>query len=210
MTTPTEFWEDRYRGSDRVWSGNPNPLLVREVEGLTPGTALDLGCGEGADAVWLAKQGWETTGVDISETALERAAQHAEEAGVTVRWERHELGVTFPEGQYDLVNAQFLQSPVELARDEILRSAAAAVAPGGTLLLVMHANWPSWQHEHEHPFKADFPTLEEVVEVLALPDTWRLETLEAVERPVSSPDGRHGARADNVWRWTRLHSGQRP
>lgn len=100
--TPTdaELWDERYRESTRIWSGNPNTALVREVEGLTPGRALDLGCGEGADAVWLARWGWRVTATDISRVALERAAEHAAEAGVRelVDWQFHDLGVSFPEG----------------------------------------------------------------------------------------------------------------
>ncbi|MFD9816530.1 class I SAM-dependent methyltransferase [Streptomyces sp. NPDC059080] len=201
-TDPARFWEDRYRDSDRVWSGNPNPLLVREVDGLTPGTALELGCGEGADAVWLAGRGWHVTGVDISATALRRAAAHAAAAGVAARsaWQRHELGVTFPEGTYDLVSVQFLQSPVALDQDRVLRLAAEAVAPGGTLLLVLHGGWPSWQGEHDHPFDAVFPTLDGVLDRLALPETWRVVTREAVERPAPSPTGGPGTRVDLVWR----------
>lgn len=207
-TSPTEaalFWEQRYRDSDRVWSGKPNPLLVREVTGLTPGTALDLGCGEGADAVWLARQGWRVTGVDIAQTALERAAAHAAQAGMAERtsWQRHELGVTFPAGRYDLVSAQFLQSPVALDQDAVLRRAAAAVAPGGTLLVVMHGGWPSWQGEHDHPFDAVFPTLDGVLESLALPAGWRVQTREAVRRPCPSPEGVPGTRVDNLWRLSR-------
>ncbi|WP_399084058.1 class I SAM-dependent methyltransferase [Streptomyces sp. BBFR2] len=204
-TDPARFWEARYRDSERVWSGDPNPLLVREVTALTPGTALELGCGEGADAVWLAGRGWHVTGVDISATALERAAAHAADAGVTERtdWQRHELGVTFPEGTYDLVSAQFLQSPVALDQGRVLAPAARAVAPGGTLLLVLHGGWPSWQGEHDHPFDAVFPTLDGVLEQLALPDTWQVETREAVERPAPSPEGAPGTRVDLVWRLRR-------
>jgi SAM-dependent methyltransferase len=199
--TATEFWEARYRDRGRLWSGRPNALLVREASDLPPGTALDLGCGEGADAVWLASRGWQVTGVDISHTALERAAGHAAEAGVTDRtaWERHELGETFPEGAFDLVNAQFLQSPVALDQQLILRQAAAAVAPGGTLLLVMHANWPSWQSEP--PFEAEFPTLDSVLDELALPQAdWSVETLDTVRSASMSPDCVEGFRYDNVWR----------
>ncbi|MCW5249774.1 class I SAM-dependent methyltransferase [Streptomyces sp. SHP 1-2] len=199
-----EFWESRYRGADRVWSGRPNELLVREVAGLTPGTALDLGCGEGADAVWLALEGWRVTGADISATALRRAAGHAADAGVGDRtgWERHELGRTFPEGVFDLVSAQYLQSPVELDRRAVLRDAARAVAPGGTLLLVMHAAWPSWQTEP--PFDAVFPTLDEVLAELGLPeDEWTVGTRETVRRPSASPDGVPGHRDDHVWRLRR-------
>ncbi|MEU4892524.1 class I SAM-dependent methyltransferase [Streptomyces sp. NPDC044780] len=204
-TDPTLFWEERYRAGERLFSGNPNPLLVRETSDLTPGDALDLGCGEGGDARWLASRGWRVTGVDISTTALARAAAHVAEAGFAeqVTFERHELGVTFPEGSFDLVSAQFLQSPVTLDQDGVLKRAAEAVAPGGTLLVVMHAGWPSWMAEHEYPFDAVFPTLQGVLAALALPPTWRVETLEAVERPFPSPDSRPGTRVDNVWRLTR-------
>ncbi|KOG42510.1 class I SAM-dependent methyltransferase [Streptomyces resistomycificus] len=210
-TQPTEaadFWEARYRDSDRVWSGRPNPLLVREASDLTPGAALDLGCGEGADAVWLAARGWQVTGVDISPTALERAAAHAAEAGVGDRttWERHELGATFPQGSFDLVNAQFLQSPVPLARERVLRQAADAVVAGGTLLIVMHGGWPSWQSEP--PFEADFPTLEGTLAELALPEAdWSVETMAAVRKECVSPQGAVGFREDNVWR-LRRHRGR--
>lgn len=196
-----EFWEARYRDGGRLWSGRPNALLVREAFDLVPGTALDLGCGEGADAVWLASRGWQVTGVDISHTALERAAGHSAEAGVSDRtgWERHELGETFPKGSFDLVNAQFLQSPVALDQQLILRQAAEAVTAGGTLLLVMHANWPSWQTEP--PFEAEFPTLRGVLDELALPQThWTVETLDTVRSVSVSPEGVEGFRDNHVWR----------
>ncbi|GAA3290692.1 class I SAM-dependent methyltransferase [Streptomyces cinereospinus] len=171
------------------------------MTGLTPGTALDLGCGEGADAVWLASQGWRVTGVDISPTALERAARHAADAQVDDRtaWERHELGRTFPEGTFDLVNAQYLQSPVHLDQQTVLRRAAAAVAEHGTLLIVMHAGWPSWQTRP--PFEAVFPTLDSVPAALALPeDGWAVRTARTVRRTSVSPDGEEGFREDHVWR----------
>lgn len=201
---PVEFWESRYRGSGRVWSGRPNELLVREASGLTPGTALDLGCGEGGDAVWLASRGWRVTGVDISATALERAAAHAAEAGVGDRatWERHELGRSFPEGRFDLVSAHYLQSPVALDQRGVLRRAAAAVAAGGTLLVVLHAGWPSWQTEP--PFDAEFPTLDGLLADLGLPAAeWTVETRETVRRASASPEGVEGHREDHVWRLRR-------
>ena len=205
MTTPQQSWEERYRAAERVFSGNANALLVREATGLAPGTALDLGCGEGGDVLWLAGRGWQVTGVDIAETALRRAAARAAEAGLAdrVAFARHELGVSFPEGSFDLVSAQYLQSPVALDQDGVLSRAAAAVAPGGTLLVVMHAGWPSWMAPGDYPFDAVFPTLAGVLKALALPPSWRVETAEAVERPAASPDGRPGTRTDNVWRLTR-------
>ncbi|MFC8570449.1 class I SAM-dependent methyltransferase [Streptomyces sp. NPDC057245] len=202
--TAAEFWEARYRDTGRVWSGRPNPLLVREASDLAPGTALDLGCGEGADAVWLASRGWRVTGVDISATALDRAAAHAAEVGVgdRVAWERHELGHSFPEGSFDLVSAQYLQSPVALDQQTVLRAAARAVGEGGTLLLVLHAGWPSWQTEP--PFDAVFPTLDGVLAELGLPaDEWTVGAKETVRRPSSSPQGVEGFREDHVWRLRR-------
>ncbi|MDR7301169.1 class I SAM-dependent methyltransferase [Haloactinomyces albus] len=204
-SAPRQFWEERYRADERIWSGDPNPLLVREISALEPGNALDLGCGEGGDVLWLASHGWRVTGVDISATALGRAATHAAEAGLAEQtaFEQHELGMTFPEGSFDLVSAQFLQSPVALDQDGVLKRAAEAVAPGGTLLVVMHAGWPSWMEEHEYPFDAVFPTLQGLLAMLALQNTWRVGTLEAVERPSPSPDGKPGTRVDNVWRLAR-------
>ncbi|MFJ1915620.1 class I SAM-dependent methyltransferase [Streptomyces sp. NPDC088147] len=200
-----QFWEDFYRAKDAVWSGNANPVLVREITGLAPGTALDLGCGEGADAIWLALGGWRVTAVDVSSTALDRAAGHAAAAGVADRvdWQRHDLGVSLPTGTFDLVSAQFLHSPLEIPRDRILRSAASAVAPGGTLLVVGHAGRPSWADDDTHD--ARFPTNEEALDALALPDgQWRVERQETLERFLTAPDGRPGTVTDNLLRVRRL------
>ena len=170
-----EHWEDFYAGGKARWSGRPNVSLVEEAEGLAPGTALDLGCGQGGDAIWLATQDWTVTAADISANALEIAARHAAEAGVEVAWERHDLSVSQPAGSFDLVAASFLHSDVELPRARILRAAAGAVAPGGALVIVGHA--PSPEHPHH-----DLPAPEQVVEELALGDGWELRTCELRER----------------------------
>ncbi|CAM5397461.1 class I SAM-dependent methyltransferase [Streptomyces atroolivaceus] len=196
--TDAEMWDDRYRESDRIWSGNPNVALVREVEGLTPGRVLDLGCGEGADAVWLARTGWKVTATDISRVALERAAVHAADAGVADRidWQWHDLGASFPEGEYDLVSAQFLHSMGDLPREEILRRAAAAVAPGGVLLIVGHAGFPSWEHDHPD---MELPTTDEVLASLELPEgEWDVLLSEEHERIQNDPDGNPTTRTDNA------------
>ena len=183
-----EFWEDFY-GGERRWSGKPNASLVEEVAELEPGTALDLGCGEGGDAIWLAAQGWTVTGADISQTALDIGARHAAEAGVTVAWERHDLSVSQPAGTFHLVTTSFLHSKVELPRARILRAAAGAVAPGGTLLIIGHA--PSAEHHHAE----DLPGPDEVVDELALPgDGWQ---------PVTSGLRERGGRVDTVVRFFR-------
>ncbi len=134
-------WEERYSGPEKVWSGNPNAQLVAEVSGLTPGTALDVGCGEGGDVIWLARQGWTVTGADFSANALARAARHAEQAGVADRTDWWQVDArTFTAGgrSYDLVTSHFLHPP-DGGMVEVTRRLAAAVAPGGHLLVVGHA-----------------------------------------------------------------------
>jgi SAM-dependent methyltransferase len=165
-----DYWNSFYAEHDQIWSGRPNVVLVDEVSDLPPGRALDLGCGEGADAIWLAQQGWAVTAADISSVALERAAQHAKDAGVDGRidWQQHELGQSFPVGEFDLVSAQFLHSKTELSRDTILRSAASVVARNGVLLIEGHLGFPPGEH-NPHP-DIHFPTPDEVIASLALPD----------------------------------------
>ncbi|MFC4061327.1 SAM-dependent methyltransferase [Planomonospora corallina] len=202
-----EFWDARYGGShQRVWSGDPNVALVAEGSDLEPGRALDLGCGEGGDAIWLARRGWRVTAVDISGVVLERAARSAEEAGVAGRidWQRHDLGVSFPEGEFDLVSAHFLHSPgAGMPREKILRAAASAVAPGGVLLIVGHAGPPPWDPDG-YP-EVHLPTPQEVLEGLALPrDGWRVLRCEEYEREQAGPEGRPFTRTDNVLKVRRL------
>ncbi|WP_328323810.1 methyltransferase domain-containing protein [Kribbella sp. NBC_00382] len=203
--TAEEYWNDRYRESTRIWSGNPNVELVNEVSGMTPGTALDLGSGEGGDAIWLAKQGWRVTAVDVSAVALERAAQHAAEAGVgeQIDWQQHELGKSFPDGTFDLVSAQFLHSTVDLPREEILRTAAEAVAPGGVLLIEGHLDWPESLKHGDHP-DVHFPTPDEVIADLRLDDgRWEILVSRAHDRE-QVVDGETLARRDSTVKARRL------
>ncbi|MEU2042177.1 class I SAM-dependent methyltransferase [Nocardia niwae] len=204
-TTPTtvDYWESFYQERTQVWSGRPNFLLVREIEGVAPGRALDLGCAEGADAIWLAERGWQVTAVDVSETALARARANAarQELSGEIDWQRHDLDHTFPAGQFDLVSAQYLHSPLaqDGERTRILRRAAEAVAPGGLLLIVGHAEWPTWVVEP--PADLHFPTTAEVRADLALdPATWRVEVDEVAEREHAGPEGQPGTRKDNILR----------
>ncbi|MFJ6796733.1 SAM-dependent methyltransferase [Streptomyces sp. NPDC091268] len=200
-----EFWDGRYNESTRIWSGEPNALLVREAADLAPGRALDLGCGEGADSVWLARRGWRVTGSDISKVALGRAAGHAEEAGVADRvdWQRHDFAESFPEGEFDLVSACFLHSYGDFPRDRILRRAAAAVAPGGVLLVVGHAGGPSWD-PHAHA-EIGFPTPQEVLAQLELPaGAWEVLLAAGHVQALTDPEGRPATRPDNVLKVRRL------
>lgn len=134
-------WEERYSGEEKVWSGNPNAQLVAEVSGLTPGTALDVGCGEGGDVIWLAQRGWRVTGADFSANGLARAARHAEEAGVADRTDWWQVDArTFEAGgrSFDLVTTHFLHPP-DGGMTEVAGRLCEAVAPGGHLLVVGHA-----------------------------------------------------------------------
>jgi thioredoxin reductase/SAM-dependent methyltransferase len=186
-----EAWEERYRGKPAVWSGRPNPQLVAEAEGLTAGRALDVGCGEGADAVWLARRGWQVTAVDISTVALDRAAGHAADAGVAgqVTFRHADLRREAPEQRaYDLVSAQFMHLP-PAARRELYAHLAGAVAPGGTLLIVGHhpsdlASGAGRMHFPEMLF-----TAEEIADSLDAGD-WEVLVTDARPRPSTDPDGR--------------------
>jgi trans-aconitate methyltransferase len=187
--TPAEAWEFRYQESPKRWSGNPNATLVDVVAPLTPGRAVDLGCGEGADAIWLARQGWTVLGVDISPTAVTRARGAALEAGVDgrVTFAAHDLSTWEPEGEIDLVTASFFHSREELPRTEILRRAAAHVAPGGHLAIVSHAAPPPWsEHAHHDELLLD---ADGEVAALALGDDWEVVLAEHRERAATSPAG---------------------
>jgi len=203
--SPEEFWESFYGRDDRVWSGEPNADLVREAAGLPAGNALDLGCGEGTDAVWLAARGWTVTGVDISRTALDRCARHAEDAGVAdrIHWERHDLGDTFPEGTFDLVSAHFLHAPVDLPREPILRRAAGAVAPGGVLLIVGHTGRVPWT-DPDRPGPS-FPEPAEILRDLELEEgRWQVLTDREHHRSRTGPDGQERPRVDHTLALRRL------
>ncbi|MDQ8044428.1 MAG: class I SAM-dependent methyltransferase [Solirubrobacteraceae bacterium] len=202
-TTAAAWWEDRYASGATRWSGNANDLLVREVEGLAPGRALELGCGTGGDAIWLAAQGWQVVGVDIAQAALDQAAVHAAEAGVdgAVTWERHDVEESFPAGEFDLVSACYLQSPKPFARLAALQAAAGAVAPGGSLVIVAHERFPSGNAPHPGNY---MPSTAELLADLALPeDGWSVETAESVERSRTKDDGELVEYADHVLRFTR-------
>jgi len=162
---------------------------VTEVAGLTPGRVLDVGCGEGADAVWLASRGWDVTALDVSSVALDRAATHAREAGVAIRWVHaglEEAGL--PPASFDLVSAQYpalLRTPDAAAERALL----AAVAPGGVLLLVHHAGMET-QHDHDSDFDPADYVWPSMVAAL-LDDDWKVEVDE--QRPRIAPDGGAGA-----------------
>jgi SAM-dependent methyltransferase len=187
-----EFWDARYASADAIWSGNPNEQLVTQVADLAPGTALEVGAGEGADAIWLAERGWRVTAVDISPVALERAARRAAEAGEStsdmVTWQQADiLAWTPPSAQFDLVSAHFVHLP-KAQRDVVYSRLAAAVRAGGRLLIVGHhpsdletalgrPNLPDWLF-----------TAEDIAELLDR-DEWELLVVAAAAREASGPRG---------------------
>ena len=131
-------WDERYGGDELLWTSAPNQFLVSEVAGLPAGSAVDLACGEGRNAVWLAEQGWVVTGVDFSSVGLAKAQRLAQSRQVDVRWVESAVQEwTAPADGFDLVAVFYLQLP-QPERSAALTVAAASVAPGGTLLVVAH------------------------------------------------------------------------
>ncbi|GAA1152781.1 class I SAM-dependent methyltransferase [Nesterenkonia lutea] len=203
---PKDFWENRYAGAERVWSGRVNATLSSLVADLPAGRSLDLGCGEGGDVLWLAGRGWEALGVDISATAVARARSHAEVedfAPGSAEFLVGELPEGMPAGPFDLITASFLQSPVALDRTEILRAAAQRVSIGGRLLVVSHATAPPWS-EHKHG-PEEMPTLDGDLQALHPRAEWELEVGELRERSAVGPDGQEASLEDLVILARRLH-----
>lgn len=182
-------WDDRYADRQQLWSGRPNGALVEEVAGLTPGRVLDVGCGEGADAVWLAHRGWDVTALEVSGVALERAVGHARDAGVAVRWVHATLtDAALPPASFDLVSAQYpalLRTPDAAAE----RALIEAVAVDGVLLLVHHAGMDTRQPDESGFDPADYVWPSMVTALLG--DDWVVETDE--QRARVAPDGGAGA-----------------
>ena len=185
-------FEQMYRATGALWSGRPNTQLVAEAAGLAPGTALDIGCGEGADAVWLARRGWQVTAVDFAATALQRGAAGAaaagEEVAARIEWLRADVTRWTPEpAGFDLVSAQFMHLPPE-ERGVLFARLAAAVRPGGTLLVVGHDFSDVAAGAHRPPEPERFFTAQEVADCLAAA-AWEVVVAEARPRPAAMHEG---------------------
>lgn len=181
-----EQWDERYRADELVWKAEPNRFLVEEVAGLAPGRALDLACGEGRNALWLAGKGWQVTAVDFSAVGLEKARRLASERELelilveadVVEWEP-------PVASFDLVVLMYLHLPAG-ARRRVLRAATRGLAPGATLLVVGHdsTNLTEGVGGPQDPAVLFGP--EDIVGDL---DGLEIERAERARRPVATGDG---------------------
>jgi len=198
VTAQDEFWNDLYSKASQTSSGKPGMALAQFAGPLSPGAALELGCAKGDDAVWLARRGWQVTAVDISSVVLEYAAENAQRAGVAERmkFEAHDLAISFPEGAYDLVTASFLHSPHAWPRTRVLARAASVVRPGGHLLIVEHGSYAPWSwSSNETPP----PTAEETFRAMDLAaDDWQRNCVCQIERAAKGPDGQTALVKDNI------------
>ena len=187
--TDAAFWDDRYRSVETDWSGEPNAQVVVELTGIAPARALDVACGEGMDAIWLAARGWHVTATDISAVALERNSKIDIRAEVMERidWFQADLITwTPPVASFDLVTAQFLHLP-PVIREAVFRKLAAAVKPAGTLLIVGHHPSDLQTTITRPPLPELFYTAEDVAALLE-PNRW--DTIVAAARPRNATDSK--------------------
>ena len=186
-----EQWNERYEGTELVWSAGPNQFVEAACRDLTPGRAIDLAAGEGRNAIWLAEQGWDATAVDFSDVAIDKAREIARRRGVDLTAEVADLDTYVPEpGGFDLVVVAYLHLPAERL-DPMLRRAAAAVAPDGTFLLIGH-DLSNLDGGHGGPQVPDVLTTPEQV-LAALGDGFDVGTAEVAERHVVTDDGQRTA-----------------
>jgi thioredoxin reductase/SAM-dependent methyltransferase len=189
-------WDHRYRG-DPMWSGSPNGTLVNEINGLIPGRALDVGAGEGGDALWLAEEGWRVTASDISQRALARVAAEAERRGARIDCHHADANAldAFEIGAFDLVSAQYASIP-RTPDGRAVRNLLSAVAPGGTLLVVSHdlepMRAPIDARAHSQAFDPDaYVRVEDFVAALVGSPAWDIEVHEKRPRPAGAAAASH-------------------
>ncbi|WP_330230530.1 class I SAM-dependent methyltransferase [Nocardia sp. NBC_00508] len=198
-TDAVTFWNGVYADRQAAADPRPNDLLAETVSSLSPGDALDLGCGDGGDALWLARRGWHVTAVDISAVAIERLISLAisRDLGDRIVAERHDLHESFPQGGFDLICAHYLHTPFDLDRATVLRVGAHALRPGGRLLVVDHGSTAPWSWNQDPGLR--YPTPHEVAAEIGLDrTTWRVERADAPRRSATGPDGRTAEVTDNV------------
>jgi SAM-dependent methyltransferase len=199
----SRFWAAQHeqRSSNRAQA---NPILVEMARDLAPGRALDLGSGQGDDAIWLALGGWQVTAVDIATIALDTLRSRAEAVGVADRIDpqRHDLSHSFPVGRFDLIAASYLHSPFHLPRRQILRHAANALTEGGVLLIVDHGSAAPWSWNQD-PNRHYASPLEVALELDLDPDHWTIARADAPSRLATGPNGETATVTDHVLAYRR-------
>lgn len=194
----SSWWDEHYGSAPALWSGKANPVLVAEVADLPPGRALDVGCGEGADTLWLAGRGWQVLGTDVSQVALDRAAAAVDAGGLSdqVMWVQHDLlAWTPPARSFDLVSVQFFHLLPD-DRPRVYGGLADAVAPGGSFLVVAHHPSDLDTTVSRPPVEELFFTADEIAAQLG--DEWEIQVNEARPRTTKVPDGRDVTITDTV------------
>jgi SAM-dependent methyltransferase len=214
-----KYWDDIWTSqrAGAMSTSDPNPHLLRQVEGLTPGSAIDAGCGAGAEAIWLASAGWTVAATDVAETALAFGERRAAEAGVSgrVQWVQADLSSWDPDQQYDLVTTHYAHPAIPQL--EFYRRIANWVAPKGTLLIVGHLHHhedeegasPGHRHSDDAKHEGRPPaeasaTAAAITELFDL-ETWEIATAEESQRSLKGPDGRETTIHDVVVRATRRY-----
>lgn len=201
------YWDAHWETADSHAMLPPNPYLVREVGELSPGTALDAGCGEGVEAIWLGSAGWAVTAVDIAVEPLARARERAVALGLgddTIRWVQTDLSTWEPSGSFDLVTTHYAHPAIPQL--EFYDRLSAWVAPGGSLLVVGHLHGDhgaDHAHGHAHAPPAEASATADRVTARFDPDLWDVVTAEERSRTVETPDGREVTLHDVVVRAVR-------
>lgn len=196
---PKDFWNELYQQKEQVWSGKVNASLAQVLENYPPTTVLDLGCGEGADVLWLAQAGWQATGIDISDTAIERARTAATQQGLQdrARFICQDLNNWDPTETFDLIISSFLQSPVELEREKILAAALTRLNPGGRLIAIAHAGLPHWV-ETDPDFHRFPDPQAEAAHLAPQGSPYLVERADIIDREIQDPDGKPATIKDSL------------
>lgn len=189
-----QMWNDRYADKDLVWSAGPNELFAREVQGLKPGKAMDVACGEGRNAIWLAEQDWDVTAIDFSDVAIEKGKQIAAKRGVNVNWIAEDVSAwKLPEHEFDLVAVLYLHTTID-ERNQWLENVISSVKPSGTFVYIAHDpdNIENGVGGPQDP--ALLPTVAEITGALK---GFVIENADVIERPVAGDPG-HGKELEGI------------